>query len=74
MANAAAVRHRDNITGQTYLEGGKPVTVLARWNGTPAAPWAGIALVWHSRSDGKPHSRSGPHNILIERADGSRVA
>lgn len=23
----------DNITGQTYLEHGQPVTVLARWSG-----------------------------------------
>jgi hypothetical protein len=73
MANAATVRPRDNITGQTYLEGGKPVTVLTRWNGTTAAPWTGIPLVWHPRSDGKPHTRNGPHNVLIERADGARV-
>jgi len=40
MANAAAVRHRDNITGQTYLEGGKPVTVLTvEWN--DSGPWDG---------------------------------
>jgi hypothetical protein len=64
---------RDNITGRIYLENGRPVAVLARWNGTPAAPWEGIPLVWLPRSDGKPHTRTGPHNVLIERADGSRV-
>jgi hypothetical protein len=35
--------------GETYLKKGKPVLVLARWNG------------------------KGPRNVLIERADGSRV-
>ncbi len=64
----------DGITGKTYFECNKPVVVLARWSGNPATPWTGIPLVWYPRSDGKPHpSRTGPHNVLIERADGSRV-
>ena len=67
------VAPKDNITGRTYLENDKPVVVLVRWNGTPAVPWDGIPLVWHLRLDGKPHSRTGPHNVLIERTDGSQV-
>jgi hypothetical protein len=70
---ASSRRLRDKVTGGPYLEGGQPVVVLARWNCTPAAPWAGIPLVWHPRSDGKPHTQTGPHNVLIERADGSRM-
>ena len=63
----------DNITGRTYLEHGKPVRVLARWSGERAAPWAGIPLVVLPRANGKPPGRRGPQNVLIERADGSRI-
>jgi hypothetical protein len=63
----------DNITGRTYLERGKPVRVLVRWSGEHAAPWAGIPLVVLPRANGKPPVRRGPQNVLIERADGSRV-
>jgi acetyl esterase len=64
---------RDRVTGRTYLERGQPVVVLRRWGGTSAPRWAGIPLVQLPRSDGKRHTRSGPHNVLIQRADGSRV-
>jgi hypothetical protein len=40
---------RDIITGQIYLERGKPVVVLIRWSGTRATPWTGIPLVWWPR-------------------------
>jgi hypothetical protein len=63
----------DNITGRTYLEDGTPVRVLVRWSSERAAPWSGIPLVSVPRADGKPHAQRGPHNVLIEREDGSRV-
>jgi hypothetical protein len=62
----------DNITGRTYLENGTPVRVLVRWSSERAAPWSGIPVVL-PRADGKPHVHRGPHNVLIEREDGSRV-
>jgi hypothetical protein len=45
---------RDNITGKTYLEHGKPVRVLARWADELAPAWAGTSVEWLPRSDGKP--------------------
>ena len=63
----------DNITGRTYLENGTPVRVLVRWSSERAAQWSGIPLVLLPRADGKPHAHRGPHNVLIEREDGSRV-
>ncbi len=63
----------DNITGKTYFLRGKPVRVLIQWSRERAAPWCGIPLVVFPRADGKPHARRGPRNVLIERADGSRV-
>jgi hypothetical protein len=54
-----------SIVGRTYLERGKPVKVLVGWRQVrkaelPVVP--GLAL--------KPWT---PRNVLIERADGSRV-
>jgi hypothetical protein len=63
----------ENITGRTYLENGRPVRVLVRWNSERAAPWSGFPLIVLPRPDGKPHAHRGPHNVLIEREDGSRV-
>ena len=63
----------DNITGRTYLENGRPVRVLVRWSSERSAPWSGIPLVVLPRTDGMPHAHRGPHNVLIEREDGSRV-
>jgi acetyl esterase len=39
-----------SIVGRTYLERGKPVTVLVQWG-----------------------AGGGPRNVLIERADGTKV-
>jgi acetyl esterase len=61
------------MIGRTYLERGQPVVVLARWSGKRAEPWCGIPLVWYPRTDGKPHSKRGPLNVLIQRADGTKV-
>ena len=69
----AAVVLSDNVTGWTYLEDGLPVVVLARWSGERAPPWGDIPFVMHPRTDSRPLARSGPHNVLIERADGSRM-
>ena len=51
---------------------GEAVHVVIRWSGAHAEPWRGIPLVWYPRSDGRRQARSGPHNMLVERADGSR--
>lgn len=62
------------MIGRTYLERGRPVTLLQRWGpairegertgprvlGTPS----GLAIPTHG---------TGPRNVLIERADGTRV-
>jgi hypothetical protein len=53
--------------------GRRPVRVLVRWSSERAAPWSGIPLVVLPRADGMPHAHRGPHNVLIEREDGSRV-
>jgi hypothetical protein len=58
-------REPDRITGRTYLERGQPVIVLTRWRAaTPPAPGC---LHWQ-----RP-PRGAPRNVLIERADGSRM-
>ncbi len=58
------------MIGRTYLEHGEPVTIVAAYalpskaRPLPACPdW----LVWH-----RP-PRSAPHNVLIQRADGTRL-
>jgi hypothetical protein len=54
----------DNITGQTYLERGRPVVVLIRWATTkpgpdePEMPLLRLA-------------KGGPRNVMIQREDGS---
>ena len=53
------------MTGRTYLERGKPVAVLIRWETRPAPA---AAVIWH-----RPPRRNAPRNVLIERADGSLV-
>jgi hypothetical protein len=47
-----------SIVGKTYLEKGQPVIVRVQWRFT--------AMV-NGKKDG------GPRNVLIERADGTRV-
>lgn len=57
------------MIGRTYLEAGSPVRVLIRWGKTGAGPSAPIGKL-----DGSGWgSRRAPHNVLIERQDGSRV-
>lgn len=51
--------------GRIYLERGKPVTVLIRWETRPPAA---AAVVWH-----QPPRRNAPRNVLVERADGTLV-
>lgn len=55
------------MIGRTYLERGRPVTVLARWAAAAPSPVPGW-LTW-SRAP-RP---GGPRNVLIVRADGHRV-
>ncbi len=52
------------ITGSVYLEGGRPVTVLAAWNGRY------LDLPPQTVLRGKV-ARSGPHNVMVRRADGT---
>jgi acetyl esterase len=54
------------ITGRSYLERGEPVTVLIQWRHSTGVPSPHVLWV-------KPPARTGPRNVLIERADGSRV-
>ena len=52
------------MIGRTYLERGKPVTVLTRWRqAEPCAvpPW----FIWDHKD------RPSPRNVLVRRADGS---
>jgi hypothetical protein len=53
------------VTGRSYLERGKPVAVLIRWETRPPAA---ATVIWH-----RPPRRNAPRNVLIERADGSLV-
>jgi hypothetical protein len=55
-----------SMIGRTYLEHGRPVTVLARWAATH--PPASEAVTWL-----RPPKASAPRNVLIEREDGSRT-
>ena len=57
------------MIGHMYLEAGSPVRVLIRWGRTAAGPSAPIGPL----SDCSWSRRRAPHNVLIERRDGSRV-
>lgn len=53
-----------SVTGRTYYERGKPVTVLIGWNGKippkdPNFPFVNLK------------GRAGPRNVMIRRADGT---
>jgi hypothetical protein len=56
------------IAGSVYLDRGRPVTVLAAWNGR----YTDLPEQAVLRDRGVRVPRTGPHNVLIERADGSR--
>ncbi|MHB2205014.1 hypothetical protein [Methylobacterium sp. CM6257] len=57
------------MIGRTYLEAGSPVRILIRWGKTGAGSTAPI-----SKLDGFAWGqRRAPHNVLIERQDGTRV-
>lgn len=62
------------IVGATYLERGAPVTVLVQWSHRGPLPhlmpwmWA-----WGDRTEDGRLRTAGPRNVLIERADGTRV-
>lgn len=51
------------MIGRVYLERGQPVTVLARW----------FDHVNALRPAGERRSRGCPRNVLVERADGTKV-
>lgn len=50
------------MIGQTYLERGEPVMVLAQWS-RPLAAEGGVAVEWLRRPG------SAPRNVLIQRDD-----
>jgi hypothetical protein len=63
------------MVGRIYLEGGKQVTVLARWSGRgrPAeAPGVTPAVIWRPPRGGAKYKQA-PRNVEIQRADGSHV-
>lgn len=57
-----------SLVGRTYLERGNPVTVLIGWG-----PGGGDKAITAAVFDGSQMPKQGPRNVLIERADGSRV-
>jgi hypothetical protein len=59
----------NTIIGRTYYENGQPVVVLVRWGGQmsqnePAPAFIDAAAI---------KTRTGPRNVLIQRADGTKV-
>ncbi len=54
------------IVGQTYLERGQPVTILTQWRHSTGTHSGHVLWV-------TPPARTGPRNVYIQRADGSRV-
>ena len=59
----------DTVTGRTYYESGQPVVVLVRWGdqmsqNEPAPAFIDAAAI---------RTRMGPRNVLIQRADGTKV-
>ncbi len=54
------------ITGRTYLERGEPVVVLTQWRHSTGVPSGHVLWV-------APPARTGPRNVEVLRADGSRV-
>lgn len=64
--NCGGTRGRQMI-GRVYLERGEPVTVLARWSRAAGGE--------RTHDDGwhRPPKKRAPRNVLIERADGSKV-
>lgn len=62
------------MKGDTYLERGRPVVLLARWRGTEAitiAPHQSERIQIRPPRRGK--QQTGPRNVLIQREDGSLV-
>jgi hypothetical protein len=55
------------MTGRTYLERGRPVTVLVGWRNGQGEPELDQAL----RTVQRP--RYGPKNVMVRREDGSIV-
>lgn len=81
--SAKAPAKRTGIAGRVYLEDGQPVTVLVAWASVskarpvmPAPSW----LIWHRPPPNSKIRRKvlippqhSPRNVLIQRADGTRV-
>lgn len=57
------------ITGGVYLDHGRPVTVLAAWSGR----YTDLPEQTILQDRGVRVPRTGPRNVLIERADGACV-
>lgn len=64
-----------SIVGRIYLERGEPVEVIAQWQmGRDAQP--DVAMMLLPDGDGSwrvVDLKSGPRNVLIQRADGELV-
>lgn len=58
-----------SISGRSYLERGEPVTVLVGWG--PGGGDKSITAAVFASAHKVP--KQGPRNVMIERADGSRV-
>jgi hypothetical protein len=56
-------------TGRTYFENGQPVVVLVRWGGQKSPTEPAPALI----DAAAIRIRTGPRNVLIQRADGTKV-
>ncbi len=62
------------MVGRTYLERGQPVVVLARWATGNRGVGGGYSRIIRMHELGyRRHDRTCPRNVLIRRADGSRV-
>lgn len=57
-----------SIVGCTYLERGEPVVVITQWRHSTGNAYSTPGFIWVT-----PPANTGPRNVLIERADGSRV-
>lgn len=65
-----------SIVGRTYLEKGQPVKVLVQWRKPPPGMFCAVHFSWlcgMGQGECRPGRKSGPRNVLIERADGTRT-
>jgi len=67
------------VIGDVYLERGEPVTVLVAWRGPSKHEREEMRVARAKRRSNMvrivfdPDKKSGPRNVLIQRADGSLI-